>query len=69
MWGEVRMNDERARFLGRRQRRARSESSGFASLGQSQRDFEPHIPSLAGPRTKPSVGAGIFILFYWKTST
>jgi hypothetical protein len=41
------MNDERAWFLGRRPRRARSESSGFASLGQSQRDFDPLIPSLS----------------------
>jgi len=49
------MNDERARFLGQRLRRVRSESSGFASLGQSQRDFEPHIPSLAGTGAAPPV--------------
>jgi hypothetical protein len=28
-------------------RRARTESSGFATPGQSQRDFEPFIPSLS----------------------
>jgi len=43
-WREVRMSDERAGFLERSERRARSESSKISSLGKSQRDFESLHP-------------------------
>jgi len=40
------MSDERAGFLERSERRARSESSKISSLGKSPRDFESLHPEL-----------------------